>query len=140
MQLHLRQSHLWGRRYYKESTDKLSPINHTDICSTAVTTPQHDGVTSQEDDIPPHHPDDKTPSSSPDLQKSDNATNKHPPPSTVTGGVEVGKGDMTGARRKGEECLKWKLEWKTTCDDKEKTIKVKSRKYYWICNFRKEER
>ena len=47
---------------------------------------------------------------------------------------------MTGARRKGEECLKWKLEWKTTCDDKEKTIKVKSRKYYWICNFRKEER
>ena len=47
---------------------------------------------------------------------------------------------MTGARRKGEECLKWKFEWKTTCDDKGKTIKVKSRKYYWICNFRKEER
>ena len=142
--------------HYKEPTDKLSPITNINICSTAVTTPQRDGMKSQEDDIPPNRPEDIPPSSTPYLQKSDNLTSKHPPPSTVTGGVAVGQGEVTGARRKGEECLrvkegicldhggvaqkKWRLEWKTVRDAKGKTTKVKTRKYYWICAFRKEER
>ena len=63
---------------------------------------------------------------------------------------------VTGARRKGDECLdvkdgmcldhggkaqqKWRLEWKTEKDAMGNDTKVKTRRYYWVCAFRKDER
>ena len=63
---------------------------------------------------------------------------------------------VTGARRRGEECLrvkegmcldhggkaqqKWRLEWKTEKDAMGNNTKVKTRRYYWVCAFRKDER